>query len=155
MPRAIAKPLQIQLSCVCIAVTCRTPCTASDRNLAPREKMLASSSSVDPSSCASSAQPSSHQVSSISARVSRFMWKRRCDPNQPLTFGPHAEYPSERTARKLTLVAKVLQNLANFARFGVKEEYMCFMNDFVVEEIKNMKEFIKKISVSEDPKLSL
>jgi hypothetical protein len=45
-------------------------------------------------------------------------------------------------------VAKVLQNLANFARFGVKEEYMCFMNDFVVDEIKNMKEFIKKISVS-------
>lgn len=44
-------------------------------------------------------------------------------------------------------MAKVLQNLANFARFGVKEEYMCFMNDFVVEEIKNMKEFIRKISV--------
>ena len=42
----------------------------------------------------------------------------------------------------------MLQNLANFARFGVKEEYMCFMNEFVVDEIKNMKEFIKKISVS-------
>ena len=25
---------------------------------------------------------------------------------------------------------------------------MCFMNEFVVDEIKNMKEFIKKISVS-------
>lgn len=62
--------------------------------------------------------------------------------------GDASEYPNERTARKLTLVAKVLQNLANFARFGVKEEYMCFMNDFVVNEIKNMKEFIKKISVS-------
>jgi len=58
------------------------------------------------------------------------------------------EYPDEKTARKLTLVAKVLQNLANFARFGVKEEYMCFMNDFVGSEIKNMKEFIKRISVS-------
>ena len=57
------------------------------------------------------------------------------------------EYPNERTSRKLTLVAKVLQNLANFARFGVKEEYMCFMNDFVSMEVKNMKEFIKKISV--------
>lgn len=62
-------------------------------------------------------------------------------------FSSLPEYPGEKTARKLTLVAKVLQNLANFARFGVKEEYMCFMNDFVVEEIKNMKEFIKKISV--------
>ncbi len=58
-----------------------------------------------------------------------------------------SEYPDEKTARKLTLVAKVLQNLANFARFGVKEEYMCFMNDFVGSEIKNMKEFIKRISV--------
>ncbi len=58
------------------------------------------------------------------------------------------EYPDEKTARKLTLVAKVLQNLANFARFGVKEEYMCFMNDFVENETKNMKEFLNKISVS-------
>lgn len=33
-------------------------------------------------------------------------------------------------------------------RFGVKEEYMCFMNDFVETEIKNMKEFLNKISVS-------
>ena len=51
-------------------------------------------------------------------------------------------------ARKLTLVAKVIQNLANFARFGVKEEYMCFMNDFLSKEIKNMKQFIDTISVS-------
>ncbi len=33
-------------------------------------------------------------------------------------------------------------------RFGVKEEYMCFMNDFVDYEIQNMKEFLNKISVS-------
>ena len=58
------------------------------------------------------------------------------------------EYPDEKMARKLTLVAKVIQNLANFARFGVKEEYMCFMNDFVEKEIKNMKQFIDTISVS-------
>ena len=59
-----------------------------------------------------------------------------------------SEYPDEKMARKLTLVAKVIQNLANFARFGVKEEYMCFMNDFVEKEIKNMKQFIDTISVS-------
>ena len=58
------------------------------------------------------------------------------------------EYPDEKMARKLTLVAKVIQNLANFARFGVKEEYMCFMNDFLSKEIKNMKQFIDTISVS-------
>ena len=51
-------------------------------------------------------------------------------------------------ARKLTLVAKVIQNLANFARFGIKEEYMCFMNDFLGKEIKNMRQFVDKISVS-------
>ena len=33
-------------------------------------------------------------------------------------------------------------------RFGVKEEYMLFMNEFVEGEIKNMKEFINRISVS-------
>jgi hypothetical protein len=43
-------------------------------------------------------------------------------------------------------VAKVIQNLANFARFGVKEEYMCFMNEFVEKEIHNMKQFIHRIS---------
>ena len=59
-----------------------------------------------------------------------------------------AEYPDEKIARKLTLVAKVVQNLANFARFGVKEEYMCFMNDFLSKEIKNMKQFVDRISVS-------
>ena len=61
---------------------------------------------------------------------------------------PPVEYPDEKMARKLTLVAKVIQNLANFARFGVKEEYMCFMNDFLSKEIKNMKQFIDTISVS-------
>ena len=30
----------------------------------------------------------------------------------------------------------------------MKEEYMCFMNDFVETEIKNMKEYLNKISVS-------
>ena len=34
------------------------------------------------------------------------------------------------------------------ARFGVKEEYMLFMNEFVEREVKNMKEFINRLSVS-------
>ncbi len=40
-------------------------------------------------------------------------------------------------------------------RFGVKEEYMCFMNDFVENEIQNMKEFLNKISVSRSSAVNL
>ena len=65
-----------------------------------------------------------------------------------LAFSSSLEYPDEKMARKLTLVAKVIQNLANFTRFGVKEEYLCFMNDFLSREVKNMKQFIDRISVS-------
>ena len=59
-----------------------------------------------------------------------------------------SEYPDERTNRKLTLVAKVVQSLANFTRFGVKEEYMYFMNTFVENQIPIMKRFLDRISVS-------
>ena len=34
-------------------------------------------------------------------------------------------------------------------RFGVKEEYMCFMNELVESEINNMQQFIDRISVSQ------
>lgn len=78
------------------------------------------------------------------------------------------EYPDEKTARKLKLVAKVIMTLANFTRFtlyfemiwhtilfshyrfGAKEDYMFFMNDFVEQQIPNMKQFIRNISVSCD-----
>lgn len=57
------------------------------------------------------------------------------------------EYPNEKTSRKLTLIAKTLQTLANFSRFGSKESYMKFMNDFVSKESDNMRRFLANISV--------
>lgn len=59
-----------------------------------------------------------------------------------------AEYPNEKGARNLTLVAKTLQTLANFTRFQGKENFMEFMNDFLEREAPAMKQFLQSISVS-------
>lgn len=56
------------------------------------------------------------------------------------------EYPSGRAARNLTLIAKTLQTLANFTKFGGKEHYMDFMNEFVEREWDNMHRYLMRIS---------
>lgn len=58
------------------------------------------------------------------------------------------EYPNEKAARNLTLVAKTLQTLANFTRFQGKENFMEFMNDVLEREAPSMKTFLQLISVS-------
>lgn len=65
-----------------------------------------------------------------------------------LTVKISTEYPNERAARNLTLVAKTLQTLANFTRFQGKEAFMEFLNDFLEQEAPNMKAFLRAISVS-------
>lgn len=62
-------------------------------------------------------------------------------------FSP-TEYPNEKAARNLTLVAKTLQTLANFTRFQGKENFMEFINDFLEREAPSMKNFLQLISVS-------
>ncbi|XP_053319514.1 RAS protein activator like-3 [Spea bombifrons] len=64
----------------------------------------------------------------------------------PRLFNLSPEHPHPLAARALTLVAKVLQNLANFTRFGEKEDYMAFMNGFLEQYWDQMNDFLLTVA---------
>jgi len=70
----------------------------------------------------------------------------------PILFDLADEIPGVKVSRTLTLVAKVLQNLANRSRFSDKEEYMGFMDYFIRTNGDKLTMFIQNIT---DIELSL
>ncbi|XP_075711507.1 RAS protein activator like-3 [Rhinoderma darwinii] len=64
----------------------------------------------------------------------------------PGLFHLSPEHPHPLAARALTMVAKVLQNLANFTRFGEKEDYMSFMNGFLEQHWDEMSLFLQTVT---------
>ncbi|XP_038174743.1 RAS protein activator like-3 isoform X1 [Arvicola amphibius] len=65
----------------------------------------------------------------------------------PSLFGLAPEHPAPGPARTLTLIAKVIQNLANRAPFGEKEAYMAFMNSFLEDHGPAMQHFLDQVAV--------
>ncbi|XP_006898400.1 PREDICTED: RAS protein activator like-3 [Elephantulus edwardii] len=64
----------------------------------------------------------------------------------PSLFGLAPEHPAPGPARTLTLIAKVIQNLANHAPFGEKEAYMDFMNSFLEDRGPAMQRFLDQVA---------
>ncbi|XP_039099182.1 RAS protein activator like-3 isoform X1 [Hyaena hyaena] len=65
----------------------------------------------------------------------------------PSLFGLAPEHPPPGPARALTLIAKVIQNLANSAPFGEKEAYMGFMNSFLEDHGPAMQHFLDRVAM--------
>jgi len=52
------------------------------------------------------------------------------------------DIPKKNPRRSLTLISKVIQNLANNVTFKDKEQYMIPANDLIIKHTENMKKFL-------------
>jgi len=68
----------------------------------------------------------------------------------PKLFGLLDDHPGEVDGRTFTLVAKILQNLANLVEFGQKEPFMHKMNTLITNNIDNMKRFLDELIETAD-----
>ncbi|KAI8822018.1 uncharacterized protein EV422DRAFT_566445 [Fimicolochytrium jonesii] len=81
--------------------------------------------------------------------VSGFIFLRFFCPAilSPKLFGITADHPPDPAiARTLTLIAKILQNLANLSEFEGKEPHMAPCNSWITTRLDGMKHYIEHIS---------
>ncbi|TPX63672.1 hypothetical protein SpCBS45565_g06426 [Spizellomyces sp. 'palustris'] len=86
------------------------------------------------------------------AAVSGFIFLRFFCPAilSPKLFGIMNDHPDASTARTLTLIAKILQNLANLSEFEGKEPHMAPSNNWIATHVDAMKGFIEQVSTPPD-----
>ena len=65
-------------------------------------------------------------------------------------FGLTSDFPDSQTSRTLTLVAKIIQNLANLTEFEGKEPHMEKANDWIKSNRSLMKQFLQDVSVCDN-----
>ncbi|KAJ3291664.1 Ras GTPase-activating protein 1 [Borealophlyctis nickersoniae] len=93
-------------------------------------------------------EPSSRGEHARYSAVSGFIFLRFFCPAilSPRLFGIINEHPDPMTARTLTLIAKILQNLANLTEFGNKEPHMGECNSFIKAQLGAMRAFLDTVS---------
>ena len=64
----------------------------------------------------------------------------------PSLFALAPSLPNERASRTLTLTAKIVQSMANGARFGAKEDYLSYLNEVLDSQRDEYKKFVQAIS---------
>ncbi|KAJ3316418.1 Ras GTPase-activating protein 1, partial [Blyttiomyces sp. JEL0837] len=71
----------------------------------------------------------------------------RWPDESPKLFCIVDDFPDAMSNRTLTLIAKIIQNLANLTEFGYKEPFMKECNPFIQNQIPRMKALIDRISM--------